>query len=237
MEILTSLVPPPWKIPFFILNLSPSLLRLNRCAILKYTDAFKNAFIAIILELQIPSVEFHITDFLQDNLLHLVAVLLLLVPASLLRLVGADQPVLHNAYWLQGLLLTLVTDLPGLFLAVLRVAVLLGLLRASLHLQLADLLGLEVAVLLLHRKGEDIGELLAVPVHVNIASLYLVLPGDVVSILCWHSYDCLGDLLSKENLGSLLHVGQDLGADLLGAKSLGSLASILLLVGFGRLLV
>merc|ERR1712013_384944 len=135
------------------------------------------------LKLQVPSVEFHITYFFQGNLLDLVAVLLLLIPASLLRLVGADQPVLHNTYWLQGLLLALVTDLPGLLLAVLSIAVLLGLLRASLHLQLADLLGLEVAVLLLHWKGEDVGELLAVPMHVSLANLNLDLSWDVVTIL------------------------------------------------------
>merc|ERR1719186_2235454 len=43
----------------------------------------------------------------------------------------------------------MVADFPGLLLAVLGVAVLLGLLWTSLHLQLANLLGLEVAVLLL----------------------------------------------------------------------------------------
>merc|ERR1719312_2381754 len=139
----------------------------------------------MIYKLQIPGVEFHITNFLKNNLLHLVAVLLVLIPASLLGLVGADQPVLHNTNWLQRLLLALVTDLPGLLLAVLGVAVLLGLLRASLHLQLADLLGLEVAVLLLHWEGEDIGELLAVPVYVGLANLDLDLSWDVVTVLSW----------------------------------------------------
>merc|ERR1719342_663717 len=135
-------------------------------------------------KLQIPGVEFHITNFLKNNLLHLVAVLLVLIPASLLGLVGADQPVLHNTYWLQRLLLTLITDLPGLLLAVLGVAVLLGLLRASLHLKLADLLGLEVAVLLLNWEGEDVGKLLTVPVHVSLADLHLDLSGDVITALC-----------------------------------------------------
>merc|ERR1719342_547002 len=134
-------------------------------------------------KLQIPSVEFHITNFLKNNLLHLVAVLLVLIPAILLRLVGADQPILHSTYWLQRLLLALVTYLPRLLLAVLGVAVLLGLLRASLHLQLADLLGLEVAVLLLHWKGKDVGELLAVPMHVSLTNLNLDLSWDVVTIL------------------------------------------------------
>merc|ERR1712066_543410 len=110
-------------------------------------------FYCDVKKLQIPSVEFHVTNFLKNNLLHLVAILLVLIPASLLRLVGTDQPVLHNTHWLQRLLLALVTDLPGLLLAVLSVAVLLR---------------LEVAVLLLHWEREDIGELLAVPVHVRL---------------------------------------------------------------------
>merc|ERR1719347_1136615 len=137
----------------------------------------------MIRKLQIPGVEFHITNFLKHNLLHLVAVLLVLIPAILLWLVGADQPVLHNTDWLQRLLLALVTDLPGLLLAVLSVAVLLRLLRASLHLQLTDLLGLEVAVLLLHWEGEDVRELLTVSVHVSLANLNLNLSRNVVTIL------------------------------------------------------
>ena len=52
-------------------------------------------------------------------------------------------------------LLALVTELPRLLHAVLGVAVLLGLLGASLLLQLTNLLGLKVAVLLLGREGED----------------------------------------------------------------------------------
>merc|ERR1711982_4796 len=137
----------------------------------------------MVLNSQISGIEFHITHFLKNDLLHLVAVLLVLIPASLLRLVGADQPVLHNTNWLQRLLLTLVTDLPGLLIAVLGVAVLLSLLGASLHLKFADLLGLEVAVLLLNREGEDIGEFLAVPVHVSLANLHLDLSRNVVTIL------------------------------------------------------
>merc|ERR1712066_480550 len=140
-------------------------------------------FYCDVKKLQIPGVEFHITNFLKNNLLHLVAVLLVLIPASLLRLVGADQPVLHKTHRLQRLLLALVTDLPGLLLAVLGVAVLLSLLRASLHFQLTDLLGLKVAVLLLNWEGEDVGELLAVPMHVSLANLNLDLSWDVVTIL------------------------------------------------------
>merc|ERR1719312_2472147 len=137
----------------------------------------------MIFKLQVPGVEFHITNFLKNNLLNFMAVLLVFIPASLLRLVGADQPVLHNTYWLQRLLLALVTDLPGLLLAVLSVAVLLGLLRASLHLQLTNLLGLEVAVLLLYWEREDVRELLAVPVHVSLANLNLDLSWDVITFL------------------------------------------------------
>merc|ERR1711875_206685 len=135
------------------------------------------------IKLQVPSVEFHITHLLENNLLDLVAILLVLIPASLLRLVGADQPVLHNTDWLQRFFLALVTDLPGLLLAVLGVAVLLSLLGASLHLKFTDLLRLEVAILLLNWEGEDVRELLAVPVHVSLANLHLDLSRNVVTIL------------------------------------------------------
>merc|ERR1712201_1904 len=138
-------------------------------------------------ELQIPSIKLHIADFLEHHLLDLVAVLLVHVIAGLLRLVGADQPLLGVAQRLNGFLLALVTDLPGLLLAVLGVAILLGLLGASLHLKLTDLLRLEMTVLLLNWEGEDVGELLAVPVHVSLANLDLDLSGDVVTILSWLS--------------------------------------------------
>ena len=88
-------------------------------------------------------------------------------------LVGDYQALLHVTHWLDGLLLALVADLPGLFLAVLGVAVLFGLLGADLHLQFANLLGLKVAVLLLHWEGEDIGKLLTVPVDISLANLNL----------------------------------------------------------------
>merc|ERR1719500_730932 len=126
--------------------------------------------------LQVRSVELHITDFLKHHLLHLVA-------ALLHWLIDAHKALLHVAQWFEGLLLALVTDLPGLLLAVLGVAVLLGLLGASLHLQLADLLGLEVAILLLHGEGEDVGELLAISVHISLAHLDLDLSRDVITIL------------------------------------------------------
>merc|ERR1712055_1179313 len=114
-----------------------------------------------------------------------MAILLVHVIAGLHRLVGADQPLLGVAQGLDCLLLALVTDLPGLLLAVLGIAVFLGLLRASFHLKLAYLLGLKVAVLLLDWEGEDVGELLAVPVHVSLADLHLDLSRDVIAALCW----------------------------------------------------
>merc|ERR550519_797341 len=133
--------------------------------------------------LQIPSVEFHVTNFFKNHLFHLVTVLLVFVSARLYRLVSADQPFLGITHRLDGLLLALVADLPWLLLTVLGVAVLLSLLRASLHLQLTDLLGLKVAVLLLDGKGEDVGELLTVPVYVSLAHLDLDLSWDVVATL------------------------------------------------------
>ena len=102
-----------------------------------------------------------------------MAVLLSVVPALLHRLVDALKPLLWETFLLKGLLFTLVTDFPGLLFAVLGVAVLLSLLRASLHLKLADLLWLEVAVLLLHREGEDVGKLLTVSVNISLADLHL----------------------------------------------------------------
>ena len=111
-----------------------------------------------------------------------MAVLLGLIPAALFWLVSADQSLLHVADRLDGLLLALVTDLPGLLLAVLGVAVLLGLLGASLLLQLADLLGLKMAVLLLYREGEDVGEFLTISVDVSLAHLDLDLKRNIENI-------------------------------------------------------
>merc|ERR1719427_1180513 len=129
--------------------------------------------IKILVNLQISRIELHVTDLLELDLLDLVAVLLILVPACLLRLVATDQSFLFLAYRLDGLLLALVTDLPGLLLAVLGVAVLLGLLWPSLHFQLADFLWLEMAILLLDREGEDVGEFLAISVDISLANLDL----------------------------------------------------------------
>merc|ERR1719209_479855 len=135
--------------------------------------------------LQISRIELHVADFLELDLLDLVAVLLVLVPACLHWFVGADQSFLLLAHRLDGLLFALVTYLPGLLLAVLGVAVLLGLLWAGLHFKLADFLWLKVAVLFLDREREDVGEFLAVPVNIRLANLGLNLTGDVVTTLCW----------------------------------------------------
>ena len=125
------------------------------------------------LDLQISGIELHVTDFLELDLLDLVAVLLVLIPACLLWLVGTDQSFLLLTHRLDSLLLALVADLPGLLFAVLGVAVLLSLLWTSLHFKLADFLGLEMAVLLLNREGEDVGEFLAVSVDISLANLDL----------------------------------------------------------------
>ena len=102
-----------------------------------------------------------------------MAVLLVLVSTLLLGSIHALQPLLHLAYRPERLLLALVANLPRLLLAVLGIAVLLSLLRTSLHLEFANFLWFEVTVLLLDREREDIGELLAVPVHISFANLYL----------------------------------------------------------------
>ena len=102
-----------------------------------------------------------------------MAVLLVLGLALLLWNVFASPALLHITHWLDRPFLALVTDLPGLLLALFGVAVFLGFLRANLHLQFTDLLRLKVAVLLLHWEGKDIGELLAIPVDISLAHLHL----------------------------------------------------------------
>merc|ERR1719312_335923 len=133
--------------------------------------------------LQIASIKLHVTDFLHHNLLDLMAVLLLLVPTLLHGFVDTFLPSLHRTDRLESLLLALVADLPGLLLAVLGVAVLLSFLGASLHLKLADLLGLKMAVLLLDREGEDVRELFAISVNISLAHLHLDLSWDIVAFL------------------------------------------------------
>merc|ERR1712168_1076803 len=133
--------------------------------------------------LQVRGVKLHIADFLQHNPLHLVTVLLLLVPALLHWLVHALKTILHLTQRFEGFFLALVTDLSWLFLAVLGVAVLLSLLGASLHFKLTDLLRLKMAILFLHRERENVGELLAISVHISLAHLDLDLSRDIVTIL------------------------------------------------------
>ena len=102
-----------------------------------------------------------------------MTVLLVLVSTLLLRRIHTLQPLLHLAYRPKGLLFALIADLPWLLLAVLGIAVLLGLLRASLHLELADFLWFKMTVLLLDREGEDVRELLTVSVHISFAYFHL----------------------------------------------------------------
>merc|ERR1719352_441587 len=71
------------------------------------------------MDLQVLCVKLHVANLLDDHLLHLVAVLLALLLAALHRRVAADQPLLQVTDRLDGLLLALVTDLPGLLHAVL----------------------------------------------------------------------------------------------------------------------
>ena len=61
------------------------------------------------------------------------------VPSFTVGLVSVDHPLLLVAQWLD---VALVADLSGLLLAVLDVAVLLGFLGTSLHLELVDFLRL-----------------------------------------------------------------------------------------------
>merc|ERR1719334_2198505 len=137
------------------------------------------------ISLQVRCIKLHIANFFQDDLLNLVAVLLRLILALLNRLVSALQAVLSLTYFSQVLLLALITDLPGLFLTVLGVAVLLRLLWSSLHLELTNFLWFEVTVLLFHGEGEDVREFLAVPVYVGFANFDLDLARNVVAILSW----------------------------------------------------
>merc|ERR1712119_121893 len=133
--------------------------------------------------LQIRCIKLHIAHLFNNYFLDLVAVLLDLVLALLHWFVDASQTLLHVTEGLDGFLLALVADLPGLLLAVLGVAVLLGLLWTSLHLHLANLFGLEVAVLFLNWEGEDVGELFAISMDIGLAYLDLDLSRNVIAIL------------------------------------------------------
>merc|ERR1712142_6780 len=127
--------------------------------------------------------ELHIAFFNQLHPLHLVTILLVLISALLPGRVHALQPLLHLTYRSKRLFLALIADLPWLLLAVLSVAILLSLLRTSLHLELADFLWFKMTVLLLDREGEDVGELLTVSVHISFAYFHLDLSWNIIAIL------------------------------------------------------
>jgi len=112
-----------------------------------------------------------------------MTVLFVLISALFYGLVHTLESLLHFTDWPQRLLLTLVANLPWLLFTVLSVAVLLSFLRSSFHLELANLLGFEMAVLFFDGEREDIGELLAVSVNIGFAHLNLDLSGNVVAIL------------------------------------------------------
>merc|ERR1719347_1604472 len=139
----------------------------------------------LIQSLQVRCIKLHIANFFQDNLLNLMAVLLRLILTLLNRLVSALQAVLSLTHFSQVLLLALIADLPGLFLTVLGVAVLLGLLWSSLHFELTNFLWLKMTVLLFHGEGEDVREFLTVPVYISFAHFDLDLARNVVAILSW----------------------------------------------------
>merc|ERR1719309_720509 len=134
-------------------------------------------------ELQIFGVEFHIADFFYNDFLHFIAVLLLLLTAMLLRVVSTSKSILHVTQRLDGLLLTLVTNLPWLLPAILGIAVFLSFLWSCLHLKLTNFFRLKVTILLLHRERKDVRELLAVPVDVGLTHLDLNLSRDIVTVL------------------------------------------------------
>ena len=102
-----------------------------------------------------------------------MAVLLRHILTLLNRLVSTLQAVLSFTHFSQILLLALITNLPGLFLTVLSVAVLLCLLWSSLHFELTDFLWLEMTILLFHGEREDVGELLTIPVDISLADFNL----------------------------------------------------------------
>jgi len=134
-------------------------------------------------KLQVRSIEFHITDLFDYNPFYLVAILLLFLLALLHRMIFASKALLHGALWLDRFLLALVANLSWLLLAILGVAVFLGLLGTSFHFQFTDFLGLEVAVLFLDGEGEGVGELLTIPMDVSLAHFDLNLSWDVITVL------------------------------------------------------
>merc|ERR1719228_2222970 len=85
----------------------------------------------------------------------------LLFHTSLLRNIVAVQTLLSNTDRSHSVNLSLITDLPGHWMALWSVAVSFSLLVPGIGLQLTHLLWLEVAVLFLHRMRSRVGELLA----------------------------------------------------------------------------
>merc|ERR1719167_1850904 len=143
--------------------------------------------------LQIVTVKLQITDLLNNHFLDLMAVLLILLSTLFDWLISTSQSLLHGALWLDRLLLALVTDFSGLLLAIFGVAVLLSFLGASLHLEFADFLRLEMTVLFFHRKWEDIREFLTIPMHIGLTYFDLNLSRDVIAILL--GFPCADNLL------------------------------------------
>merc|ERR1711942_124946 len=138
-------------------------------------------------------------------------------------LVSADHPLLSIAQWLSAFLLALVADLSGLLLAVLDVAVLLGFLGTSLHLELIDLLWLETVDLLLN--WEDLSGLLLAVLDVAVllgflrTSLHLELVDllrlEKVDLLLNWEGEAIGELLAIPVYVSLAHLSLGLSRNVL----------------------
>merc|ERR1740131_116353 len=110
--------------------------------------------------LQLNSLNLVVADLFLHLHLLLVAMLLQLLRTALLGSVLALAAVCLGADWLDSLLLDLVAKFTANNLTVRSVGKLLRLLGLSSALHFTHLLGLEVAVLLLLRLREPVGELL-----------------------------------------------------------------------------
>jgi len=125
--------------------------------------------------------KFLITDLFLGLLFHLPAVLLFLIHTFFLRNIIANVASHRFTNRSHFILNGLIADLPGNPFAVRSVAVALSLLVPSFLLQLADLLGLEVAVLPFHRAREGVGELLAILLGVLPANFNTNIPWRLVT--------------------------------------------------------
>ena len=112
----------------------------------------------------------------------------MLLGTLLLRNVRASQTLLEVANRLQALSFTLVADFPWLLLAVLSVAILLGLLRTSFHLQFTNLLWLKMAILFLDGERKNVRKLLTVSMDVSLANFNLDLKLESCIINVVYSY-------------------------------------------------